>query len=241
MPDFVTEKTILIMSGGWSQQDRGSVGFNPGNGTITVLPAFGGQILAGTLFRILNISTVELDVLTILARIGDPSGDILTSLTDKWGDIARSLTLILGTRWDLAGDLGTDIAAILSSLFSNLSTFGQETAPATAVNGTTWKDLLDKSVLTKPTKICGFVATVAGGWAGKAKVRITDGSGTKIFPFQAEYVQDTDFTSGVQVVFNFPVEVPVASGYKFQFRSTAAGDGAGKTLQLNNLDVIAVG
>lgn len=122
-----------------------------------------------------------------------------------------------------------------------LSTFEQEAVGATDVNGTTWTDLLDRSTITKPTKICGFRVTVAGAWAGKAQVRITDGAGTKIFPFQDEYEQDTEFTSGTQVAFNFPVEVPVADGYKFQFRSSNAADGPGETLQLNNLDVIEVG
>ena len=123
----------------------------------------------------------------------------------------------------------------------DITTFKQETAGATDVDGTTWKDLLDKSTITKPTKICGFKVTVAGAWAGKAQVRITDGAGTKVFPFQDQYEQDTDFTSGAQAVFNFPVIVPVADGYKFQFRSTDAGDGAGETLALTNLDVIEVG
>ena len=118
------------------------------------------------------------------------------------------------------------------------TTFRQETAPATAVNGNTWKDLLDMSVLTKSTKICGFMVTVAGGWAGSAQLRITDADENKIFPFQDEYTEGTDFNSGVQAIFNFPVEVNVASGYKFQFRSTNAADGAGQTLELDNLDVV---
>lgn len=122
-----------------------------------------------------------------------------------------------------------------------LTTFKQETAPATDVNGTTWKDLLDRSTITKPTKICGFTVTVAGGWAGKAQIRITNGAGTKIFPFQDQYEQDTDFTSGAQAVFNFLVVALVAGGYKFQFRSSNGADGSGKTLELNNLDVIEVG
>ncbi len=122
-----------------------------------------------------------------------------------------------------------------------LSDFIQEAVGATDVNGTTWKDLLDKSVITKAVKIAGFKATVAGAWAGKAQVRITNGAGDKIFPFQAQYEQDTDFTSGTLVVFNFPVVVAIQSGYKFQFRSSAAGDGAGETLQLNNLDVMELG
>lgn len=135
-------------------------------------------------------------------------------------------------------------AAVATEILANildLTTFSQESVAATDVDGTTWKDLLDKSTITKPTKICGFKVTVAGAWAGKAKLRITDGAGTKIFPFQAEYVEDTDFTSAVQADLNFPVVVPVADGYKVQFRSANAADGAGETVQLNNLDVIETG
>ena len=48
--------------------------------------------------------------------IGNPSGHTLTSLTAKWGDIARSLDIILGARWDSSGDLGTDIANIITAI-----------------------------------------------------------------------------------------------------------------------------
>ena len=122
-----------------------------------------------------------------------------------------------------------------------LTTFTQETVAATDVDGVTWKDLLDKSALAKYTEICGFMVTKAGAWAGVVQLRIVDGAGNKIFPFQAQYVEVTDFTSAVQATFNFPVKVPAASGYKFQFRSSNAGDGAGETLALNNLDVITYG
>ena len=202
--DFITEKTILIMSGDAKDEDKGAASFvNTPPATITLQePGFSAKIKKGTIFRVLNISTIEIDVANIAAKV----------------DQIKNLTNVLG-----------------------LTTFKQETAPATDVNGTTWKDLLDKSTITKPTKICGFMVTVGGTWAGKAQVRITDGTGTKIFPFQDHYEQDTDFTSGTQVAFNFPVVVPVADGYKFQFRSTDVADGAGETLQLNNLDVIEVG
>ena len=202
--DFITEKTILIISGDAKDEDKGAVSFDNGNGQITFQgTGFKAQIKAGTVFRVLNISTIEIDVANLAAKV----------------DQIKTLTNVLG-----------------------LTTFKQETAPATDVNGTTWKDLLDKSTLTKPTKICGFKVTVAGTWAGKAQVRITKGDGTtKIFPFQDQYEQDTEFTSGTQAVFTFPVVVPVADGYKFQFRSTDVADGAGETLQLNNLDVIEVG
>jgi len=128
-----------------------------------------------------------------------------------------------------------------------LTIFTQETHAAVNANGINWIDLLDKSPggaspLTKPTKICGFMVTVSAGWAGKARLRITDGAGTtKIFPFQAYYTQDTEFTSAVQVVFNFEVVVPIADGYKVQFCSSAGDVGAGFDVTLDNLDVIEVG
>lgn len=131
-----------------------------------------------------------------------------------------------------------DIIGALRRLLANfVYECSQEAAAATDVNGVTWKDLLDKSTNTQLTQIFGFMVTVAGGWAGNAKIRITNGAGTKIFPFQAEYVQGTDFTSAVQAVLNVPLQV---RDYKFQFRSSNAGDGAAKTLALNNLDVIAL-
>lgn len=48
-------------------------------------------------------------------RIGNPDAHTLVSLTAKLGNLARSLTTILGTRWNSSGDLGTDIAAIVAS------------------------------------------------------------------------------------------------------------------------------
>ena len=123
-----------------------------------------------------------------------------------------------------------------------LTTFGQETAAGVAADGVNDVTLFDGTGITKPTKICGFMCTMAGAaWAGHPVVWIEDGDGNKIFPFQDNYVEGTDFADGAQVVFNFPVVVPVASGYRVRFRSTAAGDNAGQTLDLDNLDIIEVG
>jgi hypothetical protein len=116
--------------------------------------------------------------------------------------------------------------------------FFQEAVGAMNVNGTTWKDLLDRSTITKPVRILGFKVTKGGVWAGSPKIRIVDGAGTtKIFPLQVEWVMGTDFTDATQKTFDFPVEVSALKGYKFQFRSSNGGDGAGKTLALDNLDV----
>lgn len=95
--------------------------------------------------------------------------------------------------------------------------------------------MLDKSSISKATKIWGFRVTVGGSWSGNACLRITDGSGNKIFPYKDEYIEGEEFTSGEQIGFTSPVEVEVSDGFKVQFRSTSVDDGVGKTLELNNL------
>lgn len=122
------------------------------------------------------------------------------------------------------------LATIQAAL--GLTTFGTETAAATDVDGVTWKDLLDKSSITGPTEIWGLKATKGGVWAGSAKVRVVTAAGTKIWPFAAEAVEGTDFVDGVALPFPAPICIPQATGYKVQFRSSDAGDGAGETLAL---------
>lgn len=122
-----------------------------------------------------------------------------------------------------------------------LTTYGQETAPATNANGVNWVDLLDRSVLAKETEIWGIMLTIAGGWAGLCEMRIVTGGGTKTFPFAAQAVENTDFVSGIYWAWPAPIRVPIANGYKVQFRSTAAGDGAGKTCALTELAKIEIG
>ena len=113
---------------------------------------------------------------------------------------------------------------------------------ATAVNGTTWKDLYDGSAITIRTEIYGGILAVAGGWAGSAKFRIINNrTGAKIFPFSIEYVQGVDWTSSTQMVFPVVVVVNSTDGFKIQFRSSDPGDGAGKTLTLTSLDIITRG
>ena len=126
--------------------------------------------------------------------------------------------------------------------YSGLTTFEQRAAAGVAANGVTPVVLYDGLVITNLTKICGFMCTRTGvAWAGVQVIWIEDGDGNKIFPFQANLTEGVDFADGVQVTFNFLVEVPVSSGYRVMFQSTAAGDNAGQTLDLDNLDVIEVG
>ncbi|MBA7578826.1 hypothetical protein ES708_20692 [subsurface metagenome] len=54
--DFVTNKTILIMSGNARYETKQAIVFNPVTGGIAVNPPFSAQITTGTLFRIINLS-----------------------------------------------------------------------------------------------------------------------------------------------------------------------------------------
>jgi len=69
--DFISEKTILIMSGDAKDEDKGATSFNSDTGEITLQgDGFSAQIKAGTIFRVLNISSIEMDVARIEAKIG---------------------------------------------------------------------------------------------------------------------------------------------------------------------------
>ncbi len=97
----------------------------------------------GSIFGILGdpANSLAAMIAAIQADVGDPSGETIDNLADRFGDIARSLDLILGARWDGAGDLGTDIAAIIASLAAAVADTGvfheQADVPVTinAVNG----------------------------------------------------------------------------------------------------------
>jgi len=71
--DFISNKMILIGSGDARFEDKGSSSFDDTNGEITVVSGFSAQIKMGTIFRVLNISSVETEVAAILAAIG-PAG-----------------------------------------------------------------------------------------------------------------------------------------------------------------------
>lgn len=64
--DFITDKAILLESGLAIYEDAGAIGFDPATGTITVNPAFGSRVLAGTAFYVLN----TISPAAILAIIG---------------------------------------------------------------------------------------------------------------------------------------------------------------------------
>ncbi len=70
--DFISGKTILIMSGDAKDEDKGALSFASGTGAITLRgTGVSAQIKAGTVFRVLNISSIEIDVANIQAAVGE--------------------------------------------------------------------------------------------------------------------------------------------------------------------------
>jgi len=83
--DFITEKTILIMSGDAKDEDKGALSFVPATGIITLQgTGFKAQIKAGTIYRVLNISTVEIDVANMDAKIGTNTDPVGTTTLFAW-------------------------------------------------------------------------------------------------------------------------------------------------------------
>ena len=83
--DFISEKTILIMSGDAKDEDKGATAFDKTDGKITLQgTGFSKQIKAGTIYKVLNISTVEIDVANMDAKIGTNTDAAGTTTLFAW-------------------------------------------------------------------------------------------------------------------------------------------------------------
>ena len=88
----IPEKAVLIMSGAAVGEDKGAASFNNVTGAIALQgTGFSAQIKAGTIYRILNISSVEIDVDTINTKLGT-NVDLPGTTT-----VFAYLALLLGT------------------------------------------------------------------------------------------------------------------------------------------------
>jgi len=105
--DFISGKTILIMSGDAKDEDKGATAFDTSDGKITLQgTGFSAQIKAGTIFRVLNISSIEIEIANLLADVGDASTATLGSLFGILGNPATAISSLIGTAADNA-DLAT--------------------------------------------------------------------------------------------------------------------------------------
>ena len=118
--DFISNKTILIGSGDGNREDSGAESFVSGTGTITVVSPFSAQIKAGTIYRVLNISSVEIDVDSIKTQTDKLAGEtpVSDSVSANWN-----------TETGTSGEAGEDLVTIgaadtkykLHSLLLNIS------------------------------------------------------------------------------------------------------------------------
>lgn len=130
-PSGIPEKTVLILSGDARGEDKGAASFNNGTGTITLQgTGFSHQIKAGTIFRVLNISSIEIDVANIQEDLGDMA-DAATA--DDMSDITTTSALAKLKRLllrfsanafsvSLDGSARTDIETLWATLATMLGT-----------------------------------------------------------------------------------------------------------------------
>lgn len=89
--DYITDKTILIMSGAARNETAMAGGFNAVTGQITVNPPFNSQILINTLFRIINFA--DGSALAILVALATNTFDLVNAilkLTETGGDLTAT-------------------------------------------------------------------------------------------------------------------------------------------------------
>ena len=134
-PDY-DGNLVVVKSGAYAGEASQINGATTG-GSVAAYNHFGGQIANGVSFAVLGIRAGTAAIAAIEAKLddashglaalkalidtintnqGDPSADTLKSTAAKIGDLARSLATIIGTRWNAAGNFGTDITTLLTNL-----------------------------------------------------------------------------------------------------------------------------
>ena len=125
--DFITGKTILIMSGDAKDEDLGAVLFATATGTITTEPVgFSAQIKAGVIFRLLNISSVETKISSIITLLsgGGAIFDMLNAilvLTETGGTVIATGLLTEDTIYINDGPAGVFDPRIVTIDLSDLA------------------------------------------------------------------------------------------------------------------------
>ncbi|MBA7678396.1 hypothetical protein ES703_86671 [subsurface metagenome] len=109
--DFISEKTILILSGDAKDEDKGAISFDNSDGKSTLQgTGFSAQIKAGTIYRVLNISSIEIDVARIEAKLDTVVTDAdpkvmgraqIKATTEDLQQAAASYDLVTGTTQDV--------------------------------------------------------------------------------------------------------------------------------------------
>jgi hypothetical protein len=155
--------------------------------------------------------------------LGNAQAGTLKSTNARIGDVARSLDLILGSRWDGASDLGTDIATIIAALGSNILASGTLTTNSASAPADT---TLGAAYATGFFNGCLLVLT-SGTYILARRIIDTFTGGTGVFTPRKPFANAPGLVSYVIV----PREESVVLAYKDIW----------STSQLNNLTITTAG
>lgn len=154
-PSGIPEKTVLILTGNARGEDKGSASFDNVTGEITLQgTGFSDKIVAGTIYRILNISSTEIDVARIEAKVDiiDTVVDAIKAITDVIPDAGALTALLADITAILAdtGELQTDwhnggrLDAILDAIKLLLDTpYTEASVSGNSGGDGAWHDALD--------------------------------------------------------------------------------------------------
>ena len=93
--DFLTDTTIIIMTGVCRRETRDIDTFAAGSGTITVGTAFSAQIVSGVSFAVIARMSADVEVNALQADVGDASASTLGSLYAILGNPSASVDTTL--------------------------------------------------------------------------------------------------------------------------------------------------
>jgi len=119
--DFLTNTSVIIISGIAQYEVRDVTGFNTANGTITVSPAFSAQIVSGVGYRIVAISSAKAEVDAIQADVGDASLSTLGSLYGILGNPAAGQDLATRIGYEGATSLASKLTAARAALIDQIT------------------------------------------------------------------------------------------------------------------------
>lgn len=120
-PTAIAEKTVLIVAGNARGEDRASILFNNANGTITLEGVgFSAQILAGTVFRIVNFSSADASliaiILALLEGVSRPSMELYEGWQDELGiDFTLWTPTNPATPWSRGAGAGVAAASLVAT------------------------------------------------------------------------------------------------------------------------------
>lgn len=162
MRDVIGNKTDTIVSGSLQGTTRAQVADSAANNNMRDVI---GNKTDAVVQAVAAGKSIMGYIKGLITSIGNPSAHTLVSLTAKWGNIARDLTTILGARWNAAGDLGTDIAAILvlddKKVIGKTQIFVKAIASAANAGAVVAATITTQSCLIKSIVVCSNAATTA--------------------------------------------------------------------------------